>query len=68
VATVLPVVALVEDALAPFKARPHWGKITTLDPAAILALYPRAADFAALRRRLDPAGQFANAYTAALFP
>jgi alditol oxidase len=64
---VLPVVALVEAALLPLGARPHWGKVYTVDPAAVLAGYSHAGDFAALRRRLDPAGRFANPYTTALF-
>lgn len=64
---VLPVVRLVEEALLPLDARPHWGKVWLADPASVVARYPRAGDFAALRRRLDPAGKFANAYTTALF-
>jgi xylitol oxidase len=66
-AAVLPVVDLVEQALLPLGARPHWGKVWRADPAAVVARYPRAGDFAALRRRLDPIGKFANAYTIALF-
>jgi FAD/FMN-containing dehydrogenases len=66
-AAVLPVVSLVEEVLLPLGARPHWGKVWRADPATVLARYPRAADFAALRQRLDPAGKFANAYTTALF-
>jgi xylitol oxidase len=66
-AAVLPVVGLVEEVLLPLGARPHWGKVWRADPASVVARYPRAADFAALRRRLDPTGKFANAYTIALF-
>jgi xylitol oxidase len=64
---VLPVVGLVESALLPLGARPHWGKVCTADPASMLSRYPRADDFVALRRRLDPTGKFANDYTTALF-
>jgi hypothetical protein len=32
------------------------------------AAYPRAADSAALMRRLDPAGRFANPYLRDRFP
>jgi xylitol oxidase len=67
VTAVLPVVSLVEKALVPLDVRPHWGKVTTIGPAEIIACYPRAAEFAALRARLDPAGKFANALTSALF-
>jgi len=66
-AAVLPVVSLVEEVLLPLGARPHWGKVWRADPATVVARYPRAADFAALRQRLDPTGKFANAYTTALF-
>ncbi|MFE6158017.1 FAD-binding protein [Streptomyces sp. NPDC056486] len=61
-ATVLPVVALVEERLAPFAPRPHWGKVFGAEPAALGARYPHAADFAALARRLDPRGTFQNAF------
>ncbi len=55
---VAPVLAEVERALAPFTPRPHWGKVFTVEPAAVAAAYPRFADFAALARELDPAGKF----------
>jgi hypothetical protein len=55
---VAPVLAAVEERLAPFGPRPHWGKVFTTDPAALAARYPRYADFAALLTRLDPSGKF----------
>ena len=61
-AAVLPVVAQVEAALAPFGPRPHWGKVFTLDPAAVAARYPKVADATALRRELDPDDVFGNAF------
>jgi alditol oxidase len=54
--------AEVEAALAPFGARPHWGKLFLADASAIAPLYPRLPDFAALAGRLDPRGVFANAW------
>jgi alditol oxidase len=55
---VLAMVRRVEDALAPFAARPHWGKVyDRLEPAD----RPRLADFRALADRVDPAGTFRNA-------
>lgn len=61
VAEVLPE---LEAALAPFDARPHWGKVfTPRDPAE---LYPRWADFVALQRELDPRGALVNDYLRAL--
>ncbi|MEU4419342.1 D-arabinono-1,4-lactone oxidase [Actinoplanes sp. NPDC024001] len=57
---VLPVVADLERVLNPLGARPHWGKIFTTEPAAVREAFPRFGDFAALLRRLDPAGTFRN--------
>ena len=60
-AAVAPVVAELEQGLAPFGARPHWGKVFTMPPATVQSRYPRLADFAALRRELDPDDVFGNA-------
>ncbi|MDG9677106.1 FAD-binding protein [Micromonospora sp. DH14] len=57
-AAVLPVVAAVEERLAPFAPRPHWGKVFVTDPAELAARYPRHADFAALLTDLDPKAKF----------
>jgi xylitol oxidase len=65
---VAPVLAAVEERLLPLGARPHWGKLTAMDPADITARYERAADFERLTRALDPDGKFRNAFTDALFP
>jgi xylitol oxidase len=65
-AAVRPVVAAVEAVLLPLGARPHWGKVSTVDNVEIARRYPRMADFAALVRRLDPDGKFANPFTSAL--
>jgi xylitol oxidase len=52
----------VEAALAPFAARPHWGKVNTMDAATLARVHPRLADSRALFERLDPAGVFSNGY------
>jgi xylitol oxidase len=57
---VLPVLALIEERLAPFGVRPHWGKLFTIGPADLRARYERLPDFQALARHYDPAGKFAN--------
>lgn len=49
--------------MAGFGGRPHWGKRHTRDAADLRGLYPRFADFLAVRDRLDPTGAFANEYT-----
>jgi alditol oxidase len=59
-AGVRPVLAEIEAALAPFEARPHWGKLFLADAAALAPRYQRAGDFAALAGRLDPRGVFRN--------
>jgi len=59
---VAPAVRAVEEALAPFGARPHWGKVFTTDPGIVRSLYPRLGDFEALRDRLDPQRVMANAF------
>jgi alditol oxidase len=51
---------LVEDALAPFEPRPHWGKLFFTGRDELAARYPRLADFRALAARLDPRGAFRN--------
>jgi alditol oxidase len=56
------VLADVEAALAPFDARPHWGKLFLAGAATIGARYERLADFARLAERLDPRGAFRNAW------
>ena len=55
-------VAQIEDALTPFEARPHWGKIFHADAATIAPLYKRHSDFVRLLERLDPRGAFRNAW------
>ncbi len=50
----------VDAILRRYQARPHWGKMHFLDTADVTALYPRAEDFRALRRKLDPKGRFLN--------
>jgi len=63
-ASVLPVVTLAERQLAPFGARPHWGKIFATPPEALRERYERLPDFLRLMDHYDPEGKFRNAYTA----
>ena len=55
-------VAQIEDALTPFEARPHWGKVFHADAAAIAPRYKRHSDFVRLVERLDPRGAFRNSW------
>jgi alditol oxidase len=50
----------LEAALAPFAARPHWGKAFRATATDIAPLYERLPDFARLAQRLDPRGAFRN--------
>lgn len=59
------VLPLLEEALVPFRARPHWGKHFLADADRLGGLYPRLADFKALVRKTDPEGKFGNDFLAA---
>ncbi|MFC5502417.1 FAD-binding protein [Lysinimonas soli] len=52
----------IEAALAPFAARPHWGKVNRVSAATLARVHPRLGDARALFERLDPTGMFSNAY------
>lgn len=54
--------ALVAKVLDPYGARPHWGKLHTLDAELLRTRYPRFDEFVALRDELDPGGVFSNRY------
>lgn len=58
VAAVLPV---IEERLAGFEVRPHWGKLFHGGPW-LATRYPRLADFRALAAELDPDGRFAGPF------
>jgi xylitol oxidase len=59
-AAVAPAMAVVEEVLAPFDVRPHWGKL--FGYGGFRERYERFDDFVALVRRHDPAGKFRNAW------
>jgi xylitol oxidase len=54
--------AQLESVLAPFEARPHWGKLFSAEAPAIAPLYERLPDFVCLLERLDPRGAFRNSW------
>lgn len=56
---VLPV---IERELAPFQARPHWGKLFTVVPSQLHAGYEKLPEFVALCRKYDPQGKFRNEF------
>jgi FAD/FMN-containing dehydrogenase len=57
----------VDALLAEFGARVHWGKLHFLNPERLHELYPRADEFIAIRRQLDPGGMFLNDHLRELF-
>ena len=59
VSRLLPV---IEKELAPFDARPHWGKLFTTSPAELKRIYRKMPEFIELSRRFDPNGKFRNEY------
>lgn len=54
------VVRVVEQALAPFDPRPHWGKVFGSASQRVGDRYPRRDDFIALAERMDPEHKFRN--------
>jgi alditol oxidase len=59
VSTLLPV---IERELAPFNARPHWGKLFTTKPAVLKSIYKKLPDFIQLSEKYDPKGKFRNQF------
>jgi xylitol oxidase len=61
---VLALLPKIEETLAPYKGKPHWGKLFTIDPAKLHQQYEKYADFLALAKKYDPEGKFSNQYLA----
>jgi FAD/FMN-containing dehydrogenase len=62
-----PYLREVDGLLGDYDARVHWGKLHFLTREQLLARYPRAADFIALRAALDPDAVFLNDHLRPLF-
>jgi xylitol oxidase len=52
----------IEEKLAPFRARPHWGKLFSMPPGQLAGLYPKLKEFRDLVRQFDPNGKFLNEF------
>lgn len=61
-AAVSQLLPLIEEQLAPFQARPHWGKLFTMPPARLQSLYEKLPDFRQLLQQYDPQGKFRNSF------
>ncbi len=59
VSKLLPV---IEKELAPFNARPHWGKLFSTSPVALRTMYEKLPDFTQLSTKYDPHGKFRNEF------
>jgi len=56
-------VKVVEAVLAPFKYRPHLGKVFSASPEYLKSVMPKIDDFMKLVQQIDPANKFGNAFT-----
>jgi len=52
----------IEDKLAPFGVKPHWGKLFTIPPSVLQTRYEKIADFQRLINQYDPDGKFRNEF------
>lgn len=59
---VLAVLPSIEEKLAPFDARPHWGKVFTMAPVRVGQVYHNTPQFRALLKQHDPQGKFRNRF------
>ncbi|MEI9910197.1 MAG: FAD-binding protein [Bacteroidota bacterium] len=58
--TVMNLLPLIEEQLAPFNARPHWAKLFTMPPPVLQSRYEKLDDFKQLISQYDPNGKFRN--------
>lgn len=60
--TVMKLLPIMEEQLAPFQPRPHWGKLSTIRPSVLQQRIERLADFQKLVKQHDPRGKFQNEF------
>jgi alditol oxidase len=53
---------LIEEQLAQFNAKPHWGKLFTMQPSHLKSLYTRLPEFQQLLKHYDPQRKFGNQF------
>jgi xylitol oxidase len=61
-ASVGKLLPVIENELAPFQARPHWGKLFTTSPAVLKNIYTKMPEFVELSTQFDPRGKFRNEF------
>jgi xylitol oxidase len=59
---VMALLPLIEEQLAPFGARPHWGKLFTLAPSVLQSRIEKLDDARKLFSQYDPQGKFRNEF------
>jgi len=59
---VMNLLPLIEKALEPVHAKPHWGKLFTMPAAKLTSLHPQLNDFKKIAGEYDPQGKFRNAF------
>jgi xylitol oxidase len=59
---VMKLLPVIEKELAPFEARPHWGKLFTTSPKQLKSIYKKMPEFVELARKYDPHGKFRNEF------
>ena len=52
----------IEEKLAPFGVRPHWGKLFTIAPTILQSRYEKLEDFKQLVKQYDQEGKFRNEF------
>ena len=58
--TVIELLPLMEEQLAPFNPRPHWAKLFTITPSVLQSRIEKLDDFKDLVKLHDPNGKFSN--------
>jgi len=61
-AAVSKLLPVLEKELAPFQARPHWGKLFMTSSTVLRGAYKRMPEFIELSRKYDPEGKFRNEF------
>jgi xylitol oxidase len=60
--TIMSLLPLIEEQLAPFNAKPHWAKLFTMPPSVLQSRYEKLNDFKQLISQYDPNGKFRNEF------
>jgi xylitol oxidase len=60
--TVMGLLPVMEEQLAPFNPIPHWAKLSTMSPAIRQSRFEKLDDFKQLVAKYDPNGKFRNEF------